>query len=112
MARKGQADLESAAVRVRERDAAAVVLDELADDRQPESRTGAGIGAWPAPEAVKRPDSIVNVLDEDTAIDQGTYEFRLTNEDGTVTTLPARYTFVYERDARGRWKIVPSRSRT
>lgn len=58
MPRKGQADLESAAVRVRERDAAAVVLDELADDRQPESGTGAGIGAWPAPEAVKRPDPL------------------------------------------------------
>jgi hypothetical protein len=36
----------------------------------------------------------------------GTYEFRLTATDGTVSTVKARYTYVYERDARGQWKIV------
>ena len=51
-------------------------------------------------------ESIVKVLDEDSAIDQGTYQFRLTAADGTVSTVKARYTYVYERDARGQWKIV------
>jgi len=51
-------------------------------------------------------ESIVKVLDENSAIDMGTYEFRLTAADGTVSTVKARYTYAYERDDRGQWKIV------
>ncbi len=48
--------------------------------------------------------SFVNVLDDDDAIDTGTYTFSLT-VDGKQKTVPARYTFVYElRD--GKWLIV------
>lgn len=34
------------------------------------------------------------------------YTFTLTNADGTTTKVPARYTYVYQKDAAtGDWKI-------
>jgi uncharacterized protein (TIGR02246 family) len=54
--------------------------------------------------------SDVDLLNKNTAIDQGTYTFRLTAGDGTESEVPARYTFVYDKDARGNWKIVSHHS--
>ena len=49
-------------------------------------------------------DEIVDVLDADTAINTGVYEFALT-KDGKAEKVRARYTYVYElRD--GKWLIV------
>ena len=49
-------------------------------------------------------DQIVDVLDENTAINTGVYEFTLTKE-GKQQRVKARYTYVYElRD--GKWLIV------
>lgn len=47
----------------------------------------------------------VRVLDEDSAVDAGTYTFTLTNADGSTRKLPARYTFVYEK-RNGKWLII------
>ncbi|SDM23662.1 conserved hypothetical protein [Lentzea albidocapillata subsp. violacea] len=49
-------------------------------------------------------DSHVAVLDDDDAIDAGTYRFALT-KDGAPSTVDARYTFVYEK-VDGKWLIV------
>lgn len=49
-------------------------------------------------------ESHVAVLDEDDAIDAGTYRFFLTT-DGVQRTVDARYTFVYEK-IDGKWLIV------
>ncbi|GAA3666025.1 uncharacterized protein (TIGR02246 family) [Lentzea atacamensis] len=49
-------------------------------------------------------DSHIAVLDNDDAIDAGTYRFAL-NQDGKPTTVDARYTFVYEK-IDGKWLIV------
>lgn len=49
-------------------------------------------------------DSHINILDDNTVIDAGTYVFTLT-QDGKQRRVHARYTYVYEqRD--GRWLIV------
>ena len=49
-------------------------------------------------------DQIVDVLDADTALNTGVYEFTLT-KNGKQQQVRARYTYVYEhRD--GRWLIV------
>jgi len=49
-------------------------------------------------------DQIVDVLDTDTAVNAGVYEFTLTKE-GKQQHVKARYTYVYElRD--GKWLIV------
>ena len=49
--------------------------------------------------------SIVKILGPNLAMDVGTYVFRVTDAQGTVTMVPARYTFVYERNG-GNWKIL------
>jgi uncharacterized protein (TIGR02246 family) len=51
----------------------------------------------------------VRVLDDNTAVDTGLYTFTLTNTDGSTTTLPARYTFVYEK-LNGKWLIISHHS--
>ncbi|MFD8494710.1 SgcJ/EcaC family oxidoreductase [Amycolatopsis sp. NPDC059657] len=49
-------------------------------------------------------NEVVNVLDEDTAVNTGVYRFALAT-DGKTQEVRARYTFVYElRD--GKWLIV------
>jgi uncharacterized protein (TIGR02246 family) len=50
--------------------------------------------------------SIVKILGPNLAMDIGTYVFRVTDAQGKVTMVPARYTFVYERDHNGKWKIL------
>ncbi|MER5938388.1 SgcJ/EcaC family oxidoreductase [Streptomyces sp. NPDC001928] len=48
----------------------------------------------------------VNVLDSNSAIDTGTYEFALTDpETGEKSTVEARYTYAYEKRG-GEWLIV------
>jgi uncharacterized protein (TIGR02246 family) len=54
--------------------------------------------------------SIVKILGPNLAMDVGTYVFRVTDAQGEVTMVPARYTFVYERDHHGRWKILHQHS--
>ncbi|MBE8522120.1 SgcJ/EcaC family oxidoreductase [Amycolatopsis sp. H6(2020)] len=49
-------------------------------------------------------DEIVDVLDADTAINTGVYEFALT-KDGKAERVRARYTYVYEL-REGKWLIV------
>jgi uncharacterized protein (TIGR02246 family) len=49
--------------------------------------------------------SIVKVIDENSAIDTGVYRFTLTAEDGTRSTVDARYTYEYEKLG-GTWLIV------
>ncbi|MFI7016835.1 SgcJ/EcaC family oxidoreductase [Streptomyces sp. NPDC050164] len=52
-------------------------------------------------------ESIVNVLDSDTVIDTGVYEFALTHhETGAKNTVKARYTYAYEKQSDGKWLIV------
>ncbi|MGW0469653.1 SgcJ/EcaC family oxidoreductase [Streptomyces coeruleorubidus] len=52
-------------------------------------------------------ESVVNVLDRDTVIDTGVYEFELTDhETGAKNTVKARYTYAYEKQADGTWLIV------
>ncbi|MET9684554.1 SgcJ/EcaC family oxidoreductase [Streptomyces coeruleorubidus] len=52
-------------------------------------------------------ESVVNVLDRDTVIDTGVYEFALTDhETGAKNTVKARYTYVYEKQPNGTWLIV------
>jgi len=49
--------------------------------------------------------SVIDVLDENTAIDTGLYTFTFTADDGTVTYADARYTFVYEKHG-SEWLII------
>ncbi|OQD52999.1 DUF4440 domain-containing protein [Streptomyces phaeoluteigriseus] len=50
--------------------------------------------------------TIVNVLDDDSAIDTGVYAFTLTDPDtGEKRVVEARYTYEYEKRD-GTWKIV------
>ncbi|MDQ0715084.1 uncharacterized protein (TIGR02246 family) [Streptomyces luteogriseus] len=52
-------------------------------------------------------ESVVNVLDRDTVIDTGVYEFSLTDhETGEKSTVKARYTYAYEKQPNGTWLIV------
>ncbi len=52
-------------------------------------------------------ESVVNILDRDTVIDTGVYEFALTDhETGEKSTVKARYTYAYEQQPDGRWLIV------
>ncbi|MDQ0762686.1 SgcJ/EcaC family oxidoreductase [Streptomyces canus] len=51
-------------------------------------------------------ETIVDVLDSNTAIDTGVYEFTLTDpENGKKRVVKARYTYEYEKRG-GQWKIV------
>jgi uncharacterized protein (TIGR02246 family) len=52
-------------------------------------------------------ESVVNVLDRNSAIDTGVYEFALTDhETGAKSTVRARYTYAYEKQPNGTWLIV------
>ncbi|MGC5034190.1 SgcJ/EcaC family oxidoreductase [Streptomyces sp. DT190] len=52
-------------------------------------------------------DSYVDILDRNTVIDTGVYEFALTDPGtGAVRTVEARYTYVYEKQPGGTWLIV------
>ncbi|MDQ1017468.1 SgcJ/EcaC family oxidoreductase [Streptomyces afghaniensis] len=52
-------------------------------------------------------ESVVNVLDRNTVIDAGVYEFALTDhETGAKSTVKARYTYAYEKQPDGNWLIV------
>ncbi|MFC9637411.1 SgcJ/EcaC family oxidoreductase [Streptomyces mirabilis] len=54
----------------------------------------------------KKIETIVNVLDENSALDTGLYEFTLTDPDtGAKRTVEARYTYEYEKRG-GTWLIV------
>lgn len=54
----------------------------------------------------KKIQTIVNVLDGDSAIDTGVYAFTLTDPaTGTQRVVEARYTYQYEKRD-GEWKIV------
>ncbi|MFE9677433.1 SgcJ/EcaC family oxidoreductase [Streptomyces sp. NPDC006259] len=54
----------------------------------------------------KKIRTIVNVLDDNSAIDTGVYEFTLTDQDtGEKRVVQARYTYEYEKRG-GTWKIV------
>ena len=54
----------------------------------------------------EKTETIVTVLDENTAVDAGTYVFTLTDpESGEVREVEARYSYVYEK-VDGDWLIV------
>ncbi|MER5215738.1 SgcJ/EcaC family oxidoreductase [Streptomyces sp. NPDC002838] len=54
----------------------------------------------------KKIESHINVLDGDSAIDAGVYEFTLTDHDtGKKNVVQARYTYEYEKRD-GKWLIV------
>ncbi|MEU6352392.1 SgcJ/EcaC family oxidoreductase [Streptomyces sp. NPDC047072] len=54
----------------------------------------------------KKVQTIVNVLDKNSAIDTGVYEFTLTDpKTGAKSTVEARYTYEYEKRG-GEWLIV------
>ncbi|MFC4466224.1 SgcJ/EcaC family oxidoreductase [Streptomyces xiangluensis] len=54
----------------------------------------------------KKVQTIVNVLDSNSVIDTGVYEFTLTDhETGEKKVVEARYTYEYEKRD-GKWKIV------
>ncbi|WP_405518160.1 SgcJ/EcaC family oxidoreductase [Streptomyces canus] len=56
--------------------------------------------------AGKKVQTIVKVLDSNSAIDTGVYEFTLTDPDtGAKRVVEARYTYEYEKRG-GQWKIV------
>ncbi|MGI5427511.1 SgcJ/EcaC family oxidoreductase [Streptomyces sp. CA-179760] len=55
----------------------------------------------------KKIESVVNVLDRDTVIDTGVYEFALTDpKSGEKSDVKARYTYAYEKQPNGTWLIV------
>lgn len=49
-------------------------------------------------------ESIVRVLDEDTVVHDGLYDFTVTGEGGEESVVPARFTYVYEL-VDGEWLI-------
>jgi uncharacterized protein (TIGR02246 family) len=54
----------------------------------------------------EKTETVIHVLDEDSAIDAGTYVFTLTDpETGEVRDVEARYTYAYEK-IDGEWLIV------
>lgn len=54
----------------------------------------------------KKVKTVVNVLDRDSAIDTGVYEFTLTDKaTGKKRVVEARYTYAYEKIG-GKWLIV------
>ncbi|MFF1722327.1 SgcJ/EcaC family oxidoreductase [Streptomyces sviceus] len=54
----------------------------------------------------KKIKTIVNVLDSNSAIDTGVYEFTLTDpKSGAKRVVEARYSYTYEKE-NGVWKIV------
>ncbi|WP_424216721.1 SgcJ/EcaC family oxidoreductase (plasmid) [Streptomyces sp. BI20] len=54
--------------------------------------------------------SVVNVLDENSAVDSGVYRFHLTDpKTGVTKPVDARYTYVYEKRD-GVWKILSHHS--
>ncbi|MFI2431181.1 SgcJ/EcaC family oxidoreductase [Streptomyces sp. NPDC018693] len=54
----------------------------------------------------KKLESHINVLDGDSALDAGVYEFALTDhETGAKSVVKARYTYEYEKRG-GEWRIV------
>jgi len=54
----------------------------------------------------KKVQTVVNVLDTDSAIDTGVYEFTLTDpKSGDKRVVEARYSYTYEKE-NGAWKIV------
>jgi uncharacterized protein (TIGR02246 family) len=54
-------------------------------------------------------DINVQNFGSDYAVADGTYTFELTNEDGEIDIVPARYTFVLRR-INGEWKIATHHS--
>ncbi|MGX1562428.1 SgcJ/EcaC family oxidoreductase [Streptomyces sp. NPDC055506] len=55
----------------------------------------------------KKIESVVNILDRNTVIDTGVYEFALTDpKSGEKSTVEARYTYAYEKQPNGTWLIV------
>ncbi|MFF7309613.1 SgcJ/EcaC family oxidoreductase [Streptomyces sp. NPDC008137] len=55
----------------------------------------------------KKIESVVNVLDRNSVIDTGVYEFALTDpESGEKSDVKARYTYAYEKQPDGTWLIV------
>lgn len=48
--------------------------------------------------------------DKTTAANSGIYTFKLTQADGSIKKVKARFTFVYSKDAEGQWKIVEHHS--
>lgn len=49
-------------------------------------------------------EQYIKILDENTAINDGIYTFDIV-KDGKPAQVQARYTYVYEMDANGIWKI-------
>lgn len=49
-------------------------------------------------------ESVVTILDNNTATRSGDYDFTVTDADGEQQVVPARFTFVYEK-VEGRWLI-------
>ncbi|MGW0861218.1 SgcJ/EcaC family oxidoreductase [Streptomyces sp. NPDC002611] len=55
----------------------------------------------------KKIESVVNILDRNTVIDTGVYEFALTDpKSGEKSDVKARYTYAYEKQPNGTWLIV------
>lgn len=54
-------------------------------------------------------ESIIKVLDDDTVIHDGLYDFTVTGADGATSVVPARFTFVYEKED-GEWLIKTQHS--
>ncbi|MFC9128752.1 SgcJ/EcaC family oxidoreductase [Streptomyces sp. NPDC057099] len=55
----------------------------------------------------KKIESVVDVLDRNTVIDTGVYEFALTDpRSGERSDVKARYTYAYEKQPNGTWLIV------
>ncbi|MDQ0600150.1 uncharacterized protein (TIGR02246 family) [Streptomyces canus] len=58
----------------------------------------------------KKIETHINILDNNSALDAGVYEFTLTDPDtGAKRVVEARYTFEYEK-RNGEWKIVTHHS--
>jgi uncharacterized protein (TIGR02246 family) len=55
-------------------------------------------------------ESHIKMLGPKYATDNGTYRFTLTGEDGGSRVVDARYTFVYEKNNHGKWKIITHHS--
>jgi uncharacterized protein (TIGR02246 family) len=59
--------------------------------------------------SVRFDDQIIEVVGRKAAINTGTYTFSYKDKDGKTVEVPARYTFVYEKEGK-EWEIISHHS--
>jgi uncharacterized protein (TIGR02246 family) len=60
--------------------------------------------------AVKLDKEFIRILDENDAAVSGTYTFSFKDEADKTVTVPARFTYVFQKNAEGKWLIAEHHS--